>query len=696
MQVSGPLTLGQYGSMNVGPSGTLQFSSVAAETELFNGSVVNGKFVIDQPTDLYLNHGDISGTGQICVTAPQGVIINNHSNSFGGTIDQNISVVLNSGNLPFNKTDVTQSTINTTGSNSFIVSIGGDVNTSGGGQEGTITVNGVISGSSDVNFSPNSTGGGGNGTGAPALILGASNTYTGATFIAFNNSGVQLNVSNALPIGTDLFFGGPDGNAYSAGAYLDLHGNNQQIGSLSTATGGTKSQNYLITNMVLNTTSTLTVSGTTTPYEPFAGYIADLSTAIMALVKSGANTLVLTGPSNYSGGTTVAGGMLIINNSNLGQTAIGTGNLTVSGGTFGGSGNVGDPGYSHGVPTFSVSAGAALYVGVPASGATKNSNATLYVNGNLNIASSAAIDYDFGSGSASQLIEYNTLSLPNAGSVTVNLTNVNGLTGTLPIISWESGSLTGGTSSLTLGNQPSGDSYALSYDTLNSAIDLTITPTGTASVSLSGGTTSWGAVLATTPTTAVTIRNMSPSTTSTVTLDTDRTAGSIAFAASTNGEIILDNGGQGNKLTLGTTAAPPTVVVSSGSADIIASTHLGGNLTITLSSGTTLQLANMHEDTVGSSLTLVGNGELLLSGSSLYTGGTTVEGGTVVVENPYGLADGSNITVDSPGYFSAFVPGGFSAPSSASVAAVPEPGTLALLAAGMAIVAFRAMRREKQ
>src|SRR5208282_1001504 len=248
LQVSGPLPLGSSGSMNVGSSGTLQFSSLAAETELFNGSMINGTFVIDQPTELYLNHGDISGTGQILVTAPQGVIIANHSNSLGGTIDTNIGVVLNSGNLPFTKADVTQSTINTTRPNSFIVSIGGDVDTSGGGKEGTITVNGVISGNSDVNFSPNSTGGGGNGTGAPALILGASNTYTGATFIAFSGGGVQLNVSNALPIETDLIFGKPDGTADAAGAYLDLHGNNQQIGSLCTATAGTKSSNYEITN----------------------------------------------------------------------------------------------------------------------------------------------------------------------------------------------------------------------------------------------------------------------------------------------------------------------------------------------------------------------------------------------------------------------------------------------------------------
>ncbi len=299
-----------------------------------------------------------------------------------------------------------------------------------------MTVNGVISGNSDVNFS-NSTGGGGSGN----IQLNAQNTYTGATLIDFtgNVTGgaqggiIMLGINNALPTSTDVMFGAIGGAAVS---WLDLEGFNQQIGSLCTVTRGTASNGYTITNQKFNSTSTLTISGTTTPYEPFAGTIADLGTGLVAVAKSGANTLVLNGPNNYSGGTTVAGGMLIINNSNLQQTAAGTGFVTVSGGTFGGIGNLGDPGYSKGLPTFSVSAGAALYVGVPASGATANNNGTLYVNGNLNVATGAALDFDFGAGSLSQInLGYNgpaSLNLPSsADSVAINLANLNGLTGEL-------------------------------------------------------------------------------------------------------------------------------------------------------------------------------------------------------------------------------------------------------------------------
>jgi fibronectin-binding autotransporter adhesin len=476
LQISGGLSLGNYGSFSIGPSGTVTLSAANATVDQNNGGVINGNLVLAQAVRLNFNSGTFSGTGQIQVQN-SGAYITNKNTSFAGTIDPNI--VFNSLNLPFTKTDVTQSSINTSGSSSFIGTIGGTKNAAVG--PSNLIINGVISGNSDVNFS-NSTGGGGSGN----ITLNQPCTYTGATLIDFtgNVTGgaqggiVMLGTNNALPTSTDVMFGAIGG---VGNAWLDLEGFNQQIGSLCTVTAGTDSMNFTITNQKFNSTGTLAISGSTTPYQPFAGTIADLGTGLVAIAKSGANTLVVTGPNNYSGGTTVAGGMLIINNPNLQQTAAGTGFVTVSGGTFGGIGNLGDPGYSKGTPAFSVSAGAALYVGVPASGATANTNGTLYVNGNLNLAAGAALDFDFGAGSASQLnLGSNgaaSLNLPGAAaSVAVNLTNLNGLTGELPLI--QSNTAIANTGSLYIGSAvPAGDSYALSYDSVNDAIDLTISST---------------------------------------------------------------------------------------------------------------------------------------------------------------------------------------------------------------------------
>ncbi len=138
------------------------------------------------PRNFIVNRGVISGTGKIYVTAPQGVVISNHSNSNGGTV--NTSIVLNSGNLPFSKTDVTQSTNQYDWPQQLHRVDWRRYQHLGCRDSGTITVNGVISGNSDVNFSATSTGGGGGGGSGPNLILGASNTYTGATFIAFSKA----------------------------------------------------------------------------------------------------------------------------------------------------------------------------------------------------------------------------------------------------------------------------------------------------------------------------------------------------------------------------------------------------------------------------------------------------------------------------------------------------------------------------
>jgi len=92
------------------------------------------------------------------------------------------------------------------------------------------------------------------------------------------------------------------------------------------------------------------------------------------------------------------------------------------------------------------------------------------------------------------------------------------------------------------------------------------------------------------------------------------------------------------------------------------------------------------------SLTKIGNGLLTLSGSNSYTGGTTVEDGTLYVTNHASLPLGTRLTIGAGGTL-IFDPSAFFASpmilsvaspfSSPTMEAVPEPGTLSLLGVGM-------------
>ena len=90
-------------------------------------------------------------------------------------------------------------------------------------------------------------------------------------------------------------------------------------------------------------------------------------------------------------------------------------------------------------------------------------------------------------------------------------------------------------------------------------------------------------------------------------------------------------------------------------------------------------------------------GSLTLSGTNTYTGGTTVDGGTLIVTNNEGLEDNSNLFVGNAlTLFGGVIPADASVSQVASPAGVPvpEPGTLALAAAVLAgAVAYRRVRR---
>ena len=125
-------------------------------------------------------------------------------------------------------------------------------------------------------------------------------------------------------------------------------------------------------------------------------------------------------------------------------------------------------------------------------------------------------------------------------------------------------------------------------------------------------------------------------------------------------------------------------------------------MTVAISNNGALAISgNITDDGGQRSLTLNGDGtgQLVLSGNNSYRGGTNVQAGTLIAESPTALPNGSSLSVGAGAsqLFGAAeigspIVGNESVSGGRGAAAVPEPGTLALLLAGL-LAAAAAWRR---
>lgn len=162
--------------------------------------------------------------------------------------------------------------------------------------------------------------------GADSYII-LSNTNTWAQDALFfgggTNGGIRLGVDNALSTNVGI------GLSSTSTFNIDLNGKNQTLRNIGNGTTGT----ILINNSSDTTTSVLTLNTTNAGANNSGSntIIADgPSGGKVALVKNGSGTQTLQGASTYSGGTTLNDGDLVAGNAN----ALGTGSLTVNGGTL--------------------------------------------------------------------------------------------------------------------------------------------------------------------------------------------------------------------------------------------------------------------------------------------------------------------------------------------------------------------------
>ena len=151
----------------------------------------------------------------------------------------------------------------------------------------------------------------------------------------------------------------------------------------------------------------------------------------------------------------------------------------------------------------------------------------------------------------------------------------------------------------------------------------------------------------------------------------------------------------GGSLSLQGNSGPATVTVS-GTQSIGSMVTLAGSADMIVTNSS--DRLTISGQVVGSGgLLKAGAGTLILSGNdNLYSGGTDIDDGTLIVLSAGGLADG-NLTI-TPGGTLIFDPTVTSGPmvsAQAGPATVPEPSTLVLLLAGALLALFPGFRRAR-
>ncbi|EGE9793495.1 autotransporter outer membrane beta-barrel domain-containing protein [Salmonella enterica] len=167
-------------------------------------------------------------------------------------------------------------------------------------------------------------------TGAGTLILNAENTYTGGTTI----SGGTLVASNVDALGSgdvtdnatlELNTGGDFDNAIGGtGSVVKSGDKTLTLSGANSYTGGTTISGGTLVASNVEALGSGDVTDNATLELNTGGDFANNIGGTGSVVKSGDKTLTLSGTNSYTGGTTISGGTLVVNN----VEALGTGDVT--------------------------------------------------------------------------------------------------------------------------------------------------------------------------------------------------------------------------------------------------------------------------------------------------------------------------------------------------------------------------------
>jgi autotransporter-associated beta strand protein len=281
-------------------SGTVT-KNTAGTVTLSGSNTFTGSTTVSAGT-LQVNTNNALGAAASGTTVASGAALklNNVNYSTAEALTLNGSGISNGGALTNTGASTFAGPINVA-TNATINAGGGTLNLTGGISENATTL--TIAGGGTVNITTNGiTGSSANSNlvlDGTTVVLSAASSYNGATTIQ-NSGTLKLGGNNFLPTAPQTAL------TINTSSTFDLASRSDGVASLagdSTAT---------VKNSVIGGTSTLTVnpaSGSTT----FAGVIAGTNGGAqgnIALQKTGAGTLVLTGVNTYSGSTTINGGTL--------------------------------------------------------------------------------------------------------------------------------------------------------------------------------------------------------------------------------------------------------------------------------------------------------------------------------------------------------------------------------------------------
>ena len=303
------------GTFDVGTGGDLTITSL---TGTANSLVKEGAGTLRLPTlpAVFSANAGVLSTAQNGTLNVGTDLANAGTIEFTGTGSPRVNINSNqtgSGALRFGSSgqSIAVSGASGTAANPIMLAVASGTVNIGATSGFTLTLNGAISGTGNVNFAVGTSGGAG------VTVLGAASTFTGNVTVNSSASAIhRLGVNNAIPTTAGVTFGSTAGS-------IDLNGFNQQLIYLASGNSGG------IHNSAAGR-STLTIDGTTNT--TYARSIGTSGSANIALVKAGSSTLTLSGSSAYSGGVTINGGAIsVAADSALGASS---GGITLGGGTL--------------------------------------------------------------------------------------------------------------------------------------------------------------------------------------------------------------------------------------------------------------------------------------------------------------------------------------------------------------------------